>query len=124
LEIQDSVIFSPPVANIEKEYLDSSIMVVSSRSEGFGMVLIEAMACGVPCVAFDCPHGPADIISHSNDGFLVEAENNDALATSIMNLIQNEELRFSMGIKAREHVKRYFPEHVMPQWHELFEQLI
>ena len=99
-------------------------MVLPSRSEGFGMVLIEAMACGLPCVAFDCPHGPADIIRHEEDGLLVKAEEVNALAMSIIRLIQDEELRIKMGANARENVKRYLPENVLPQWDTLFKRLI
>ena len=123
LEIQDSVIFSPPVANIEKEYLDSSIMVVSSRSEGFGMVLIEAMACGLPCVSFDCPHGPADIITQGEDGFLIENGNIEQMANAILQLIEDESVRMDFGTTAKKNAKRYLTEHVMPLWDDLFKKL-
>jgi len=124
LKLKDYVVFSEPVLDIQNEYLNSSIMVLPSRSEGFGMVLIEAMACGLPCVAFDCPHGPADIIRHEEDGLLVKAEEVNALAMSIIRLIQDEELRIKMGANARENVKRYLPENVLPQWDTLFKRLI
>ena len=124
LKLKDYVVFSEPVLDIQNEYLNSSIMVLPSRSEGFGMVLIEAMACGLPCVAFDCPHGPADIIRHEEDGLLVKAEEVNALAMSIIRLIQDEELRIKMGANALENVKRYLPENVLPQWDTLFKRLI
>lgn len=122
--IEKNILFSPPVSAIENEYLKSSIMVLSSRSEGFGMVLIEAMACGVPCVAFDCPHGPADIISHEEDGLLVKAQDVNALVASINRLVQDEALRIKMGAHARENVKRYLPEQIMPLWDTLFKKLV
>jgi glycosyltransferase involved in cell wall biosynthesis len=119
-----SVRFFEPVKAIEKKYLESSVFAFSSRFEGFGMVLIEAMACGVPCVSFDCPCGPADIISQGNDGFLVENDDIDAFTKKLLELIANENLRFSMGKKAKENVKRYLPEAIVPQWDALFKSLL
>ena len=69
--LQDTIIMNPPTDNIMEEYLKSSICVVSSVFEGFSMVLIEAMACGLPCVSFDCPYGPRTIIKDGEDGFLI-----------------------------------------------------
>lgn len=110
--------------DIQSEYCNSSIFVLSSRYEGFGMVLIEAMACGVPCVAFNCPYGPSDIIKNGQDGYLVEFSNTQALANSICNLIENTELRKSFGKNARKNVLRYSQDTVMRQWVDLFDSLI
>lgn len=123
LQIESSVYFSPAVVSIEEEYLKSSILVLPSRSEGFGMVLIEAMSCGLPCVAFDCPHGPADIIKNGEDGILVPAEDYHALAASLERLMGNENLRRRMGIAARQNVVKYLPENVMSVWDELFKSI-
>jgi glycosyltransferase involved in cell wall biosynthesis len=116
--------FYPPEKDIQTKYLDASIYAMSSRFEGFGMVLIEAMACGVPCVSFDCPHGPADIITHGEDGILVPNADVDILAEALIELIEKEALRKEMGAKAKENVKRYLPEHIMPIWDHLFQQLV
>ena len=124
LGISDAVVFSKPVKAIEQEYLKSSIMVLPSRSEGFGMVLIEAMACGVPCVAFDCPHGPADIITHQEDGILVPNGNEAELAQALVQLMEDDMLRKQMGEQAKVNVRRYLPELVMPQWDALFKKLV
>ena len=70
--------------DVEKEYCDSSIFVLSSRFEGFGMVIVEAIACGLPVVAFDCPWGPQAIISDGEDGLLVEHGNTSALAQGLI----------------------------------------
>lgn len=110
-----------PVKNIQDKYLESSIYVMTSRFEGFGMVLAEAMACGVPCISFDCPHGPADIITNGEDGILVENGNIDKLAEAIYKLIENEELRIGMGQKAKANISRYSDKQVMKQWDELFK---
>lgn len=124
LEIEKSVEFYPPAKDIEKQFLEASVFVLSSRYEGFGMVLIEAMACGVPCVSFDCPHGPKDIITHNQDGYLVQNGDVNGLAVSINQLIENSSLRESMGRTARVNVNRFLADTVMKQWDELFKELI
>lgn len=123
LNIANSVQFFEPEKNIQAKYLASSIYVLSSRFEGFGMVLTEAMACGVPCVSFDCPCGPSDIIKNNEDGFLVPNGEIESMAEKIIELIENESLRMQMGTKAKENVKRYLPEVICNQWDELFKTL-
>ena len=124
LGIQNNVYFYPPAQDIQKHYIESSIFVLTSRYEGFGMVLIEAMACGLPCISFDCPHGPKDIISHGLDGFLIENADTVAFAYSINQLIADNSLRQIMGENARENVKRFLPETVLGQWDDLFKKSI
>ena len=123
-KIQNTVHFFNPVSNIQEKYQDASIYVLTSRSEGFGMVLIEAMVCGVPCIAFDCPSGPKDIISNHKDGILVENGNIEGFAKALIELIENKERRKQMGALAKENVTRYLPENVMPLWDELFKELV
>lgn len=103
-------------------YLESSIYVMSSRYEGFGLVLTEAMSCGVPCVSFNCPFGPSEIIKDGEDGLLVPIDDVQKLADSICRLIEDEQLRKSMGEKAVENVQRYEPHSVMKQWEVLFTE--
>lgn len=119
----DSVQFHDPVQDIEQAYYNASILALPSRSEGFGMVLIEAMACGLPCVSYNCPHGPGDIITEGKDGFLVENENSEDFAEKIMNLISDPELRRKMGKQARQDVLRYSPENIGKIWNDLFMEL-
>lgn len=116
--------FFPPERDIESKYIQSSLYVLTSRSEGFGMVLIEAMACGLPCVSFNCDSGPADIIRHGEDGFLVEKENVDELADRLIQLMEDESLRQKMGAKARENVARYKVDRILDQWEALFGELL
>ncbi|MBQ0019203.1 MAG: glycosyltransferase family 4 protein [Bacteroidales bacterium] len=120
--LQQQVRLHEASATIMQEYLDSSIYVMSSRFEGFGLVLVEAMACGVPCVSFDCPHGPSDIITDGEDGLLVKHLDVEALAQSICKMIENEEMRKAMGAAAKRNVARYKEECIMQRWEELFKK--
>ena len=121
--LENNVSFFPPEKNIRQKYIESSVYVMSSRFEGFGMVLTEAMECGVPCVSFDCPSGPADIIKDGEDGFLVEKENTEELAEKLITLIENQDLRKQMGIRAKENVKRFSAEKIVQEWDKLFKEL-
>lgn len=121
--LQCSIFLEKPVKDIQSKYLESAFYVMSSRFEGFGMVLIEAMACGLPCISFNCPNGPADIIDNEKNGFLVENGNIKELAKDICILIENEELRKNMGKFAKESIKKYSPDIIMQKWAELFESL-
>lgn len=119
--LQDVVIMNPPTDHIMEEYLKSSIYVMSSVFEGFAMVLLEAMACGLPCVSFDCPYGPRNVITEGEDGFLVEHLNSRALADYICILIEDKALRKRMGEKGRHNVLRFSRATIMSQWVDLFE---
>jgi glycosyltransferase involved in cell wall biosynthesis len=123
-QVQTSCFLEHNVPNIVDKYCESSIFVLFSRFEGFGMVLTEAMICGVPPVSFACPCGPRDIIQNGQDGFLVANGNINGLADKICYLIEHEDIRKEMGIKAKENVKRYLPENIMPKWKVLFESVL
>lgn len=124
LEISNTVHFYPPVKNIQAKYAEAAIYVMTSRFEGFGMVLIEAMSFGVPCIAFDCPHGPADIIKDGEDGFLVANGAIDTFATKLMELMENKALRQQFGINALQHVNRFNVPKVVKKWDDLFQSLV
>lgn len=124
LNIENSVRFFEPDPDIATRFLNASVFAFSSRFEGFGMVLIEAMACGVPCVSFDCPCGPSDIIRSGEDGFLVPNNDTVAFTQHLSQLIENHELRLKMGAQSKINVQRYLPEVVVKQWDELFKSLV
>jgi len=105
------------------KYMDSSIFAFSSRFEGFGMVVAEAMACGVPCVSFACPCGPKDIIADGEDGLLVENGNVDQLADKLIYLMTHDEERKAMGKRAAENIKRFEIDKIMAKWNALFKSL-
>ena len=107
--------------DVEKEYCNSSIFVLSSRFEGFGMVITEAMACGLPVVSFDCPWGPRSIISDGKDGILVENGNIDALASALSRMMCDDNLRHFMSSNGIRNVQRFKMETIGNQWKTLFE---
>lgn len=124
LNLQNIINIHPFTANIGDCYQNSSLYILSSRHEGFPLVLIEAMSYGVPCIAYNCPYGPSDIITDKEDGLIVKNGDTKELAESICFLIKNENLRKQYGTQANKNIQRYSPDVVMPQWNELFKQLV
>lgn len=124
LSLQNHVFIEQPVSDVEKIMLNSSLFVFPSRYEGFGLVLTEAMECGVPCVAFDCECGPSDIIRDGEDGFLAPAGDIKAFADKMSILIGNEDVRREMGKKAKQNVQRFQPEQIMKLWDEYLSLLL
>lgn len=118
-----NVFFNPPVSDIQQKYVEASVFVLPSRSEGFGMVIIEAMACGLPVVSFDCPHGPGDIVTDGKDGFLIENGNTDQFAEKLALLMKDIELRKKFGTEAKITAQNYRPETIVAVWDQLFKTL-
>lgn len=109
--------------NISAEYLDSSIYAMTSNYEGFGMVLLEAMICGVPTVAYSCKCGPRDLVEDGNSGFLVRLKDRRQFVERLRQLMDDECLRHQQGQAARERAMKYRIDAVMPRWRQLFEGL-
>lgn len=112
------------ITEVKREYLQSSLFVLPSRYEGFGLVLIEAMACGLPVVSFDCENGPRNIIRDGQNGFLVQAFDVDAFAERLLTLIRDDELRKKMGAEARQSSRQYQIEDIAMRWKSLFEEVM
>lgn len=113
------ILQSPSGPYLADEYANTSIFVLASRLEPFGLVLIEAMSFGVPCISFVGPSGPAHIITNNEDGILVEKENPEKLAEEIIKLIEDVALRKKMGEKAFTNVQRFAPDKVYKEWQQL-----
>lgn len=112
------------IVDVENEYLQSSIFVHPSRSEGFGLVIVEAMACGLPVVSFDCENGPRSIITDDVDGFLIPTFDIRLFANRIITLTKDEDMRRQMGENGLLKSHQYGIEQVARQWKSLFDELM
>ncbi len=121
--LNGSAFINKPTKNIGDEYADSSMLVMSSNYEGFPMVMIEAMACGLPVVAFDFKCGPKDIIRNEENGLIIHNGDIKALADGIMKLMEDTENRKRMSLNARKIVDTYSEKAVMEKWIGLFNNL-
>ncbi|WP_462395854.1 glycosyltransferase family 4 protein [Phocaeicola plebeius] len=121
--LQNTVKINPPTNAILNEYVHSSLLVMSSNYEGFGMVLVEAMSCGVPVISFDCKCGPKDIIQPGINGLLVPNGDIQALADAMMKVMEDEAYRKMLSLNARKVVDTYSEQAVMSQWILLFTSI-
>ena len=122
--LQATMHINPPTKNIASEYARSSLLVMSSNYEGFPMVMIEAMACGLPVVSFDYKCGPKDIIKDGENGLLVTNGDIQGLAEAMMQVMGDDELRRKLSLNACKVVATYSEQAVMGQWIKLFTDLV
>jgi glycosyltransferase involved in cell wall biosynthesis len=120
LNLGNNVFIENAVSNIKLEYLLSDIYVMSSITESFGMVLLEAQEVGLPIVSFDCDSGPRDIVKNGVNGFLVNPYDIKELAKAMLSLIKDPELRKKMGVNAKQNVQSYNIEKIITKWVKLF----
>lgn len=122
-ELQNTVCLNRPTKQIGEEYVKSDMLVMSSNYEGFPMVMIEAMACGLPVVSFDYKCGPKDIIQTGINGLLVPNGDIQALADAMMKVMEDEAYRKMLSLNARKVVDTYSEQAVMAQWIRLFTSI-
>ena len=118
LDVQHYVDFVAPIKNLAPVYQHAKLYAMSSRTEGFPMVLLEAMAAGIPAISFHCT-GPDVIIRDGVDGFLVKQNYTDLLARKLAELMKNEPLRLEFGARAREVVERFSLEKYLDAYENL-----
>ena len=123
LELYNHVLLMGRSNTVDREYAKASLTAMSSRWEGLPMTLIEAMAAGVPAVSYDCPHGPRAVITSGHDGLLVAPNDVEALAQSIIDLIEDSSRRLSMAAAAKGTSMRFDSATIGAEWVALFEQL-
>ena len=118
--LQNNVFLMGFSNDMESALRQSSIFAFSSLVEGFALVIVEAMECGLPAVSYQCPCGPKDIITDGKDGFLVPVNDEQMLADKICDLIEDENLRRKMAADAKVRAQHYHVENIAKQWMELF----
>ena len=122
-KLEGRIVIHEPTKNIYDEYKRSQMLVLCSDHEASPLVLVEAMACGVPCVSLDCPNGPREIIKDGETGLLAEKGNVNDLAKKIEWMITHETKRLEMSLKAREEAAKYNPSVIMKEWEKLYSSV-
>jgi glycosyltransferase involved in cell wall biosynthesis len=121
--LEGTVTIEEPAEDIGADMAEASVFVLSSRFEGFPLILLEAMSKGMGVVSFDCPTGPADIVDDHENGLLVPHEDVEGLSRAIRELVEDEELRRRTAAAAIETAQRYTIEEIGPLWERLLEDL-
>lgn len=111
-------------SNVEHELLNSSIFALTSRYEGFGLVLIEAQAKGVPCISFNCNEGPQEIIDDGVNGYLIEKENIDEFVEKLGVMMREESLRKEFSANTKKDLSKFAPETILDKWNLLLVELL
>jgi GalNAc-alpha-(1->4)-GalNAc-alpha-(1->3)-diNAcBac-PP-undecaprenol alpha-1,4-N-acetyl-D-galactosaminyltransferase len=124
LGIGAKVQFNPVIKEPQKALRGSDLFVLSSRYEGFPMALLEAMACGLPVISFDCKSGPAEMIRDGVNGILVPPGDVRALANAMNRLMENEQERRRLGARAVEVAERFSLSRVNAMWKNVFDEAL
>lgn len=124
LNLSESITLCGLINNMPVAYAAHSMFILSSRFEGFGLVLTEAASCGLPLISYDCEHGPSEIVINGENGILVSpVGDTDALANGIMRMMRDEGTRKFMGNKAKEMSKLFSLEKIIDEWIRLINSL-
>ncbi|CCY09910.1 MULTISPECIES: glycosyltransferase family 4 protein [environmental samples] len=124
LGLKSKVTLSPVTSTIQEKYLTAGIYAMTSRYEGLPMVLLEAQACGLPIISYDCKCGPKDIINDGIDGYIIPMGDRQLFADKLLELIKDQELRLRMGNAAVVSSKRFDEERIMRLWTSLFNKIL
>lgn len=122
--LKASVFLPGRADNMVELYSNADLFVLSSRYEGFGLVLTEALSCGTPVIAFDCPNGPSEIVMDGINGLLVPCTDTQGLANTIEKFITSDELRLNLTFSAHEGLERFSSKMISIEWLSLVENLI
>jgi glycosyltransferase involved in cell wall biosynthesis len=117
--LENYIFLKPSRQDVEYYYQNASMFLLSSESEGFGMVLLEAISFGLPCISFDCPSGPKDIIKDNENGFLISPKDVSTFKQSILRLMLNPKLKHEMGLKSFEISKNWNDSRLLEEWREI-----
>ncbi|AFZ37638.1 glycosyl transferase group 1 [Stanieria cyanosphaera PCC 7437] len=124
LGLTNKVVFTGALTNPVRVLKQAKFFVMASRNEGFPMAHGEALACGLPVIATDCPSGPREMIRHEIDGILIPNGDVSALATAMKSLITDEQKRRRLAAKAPEVIQRFNLERIVEEWESLMYGLI
>ncbi|WP_288497286.1 glycosyltransferase family 4 protein [uncultured Acinetobacter sp.] len=119
LGLQEYVKILPPIQNVDNYYKDSSIFMLTSHSEGFGMVLLEAISFGLPCISYDCPSGPRDIVENEVNGYLIPMDDFEGLRNATLNLIIDSEKLHKLANGAYNTSLKWNDEVVLKKWKKI-----
>jgi glycosyltransferase involved in cell wall biosynthesis len=121
--MEDRIELMGPTRRLVEALAEASVFVLSSRFEGFGLVILEAMSVGLPVVSFDCPRGPAEIITSGRDGTVVPPEDVPALSEALDELVADEARRRAYGAAALETAAAYDQKEIGALWEALLDDL-
>lgn len=122
--LAQNVILKGNVKNINEYYRQSAMFVLTSRFEGFGLVLTEAKRMGLPCISFRCPAGPAEIIVDGINGYLVDCFDIETMADRVCEVIEDKELRASFSQNSMKDTDKFSIQKVAKRWEELFDKVM
>ena len=124
LGLESSVELPGKADNVQKEMDSAQVYALTSRYEGFGLVLVEAQALGLPIVSFDTPYGPAEIVRNGIDGLIVGYNDSGEFAEKLLELIGNDALRQQMSAEALKRREEFTVERIIGKWMDNYNQLL